>query len=92
MLKQANGEDEEVSDIMKKGAATAAAGLAAFFGGPIAQAAIVDANLGVVSSVAGAAAGPFTVHFWAPMSKWLISGASFLDLDRHVSARKDSFH
>jgi len=32
--------------------------------------------------VAGAAAGPFTVHFWAPMSKWLISGASFLDLDR----------
>ena len=29
-------------------------------------------------------AGPFTVHFWAPMSKWLISGASFLDLNRPV--------
>ena len=27
-------------------------------------------------------AGPFTVHFWAPMSKWMISGASFLELDR----------
>lgn len=27
-------------------------------------------------------AGPFTVHFWAPMSKWLISGASFFELDR----------
>ena len=26
--------------------------------------------------------GPFTVHFWAPMSKWLISGASFMDLYR----------
>jgi len=35
-----------------------------------------------VSAFAGAAAGPFTVHFWAPMSKWLISGASFLDLNR----------
>ena len=23
-----------------------------------------------------------TVHFWAPMSKWMISGASFLELDR----------
>jgi hypothetical protein len=31
-----------------------------------------------------APAGPFTVHFWAPMSKWLISGASFLDLNRPV--------
>ena len=29
-------------------------------------------------------AGPFTVHFWAPMSKWLISGASFFELDRPV--------
>jgi hypothetical protein len=27
-------------------------------------------------------AGPFTTHFWAPMSKWLISGASFLELNR----------
>lgn len=26
--------------------------------------------------------GPFTVHFWAPMSKWFISGASFMDLHR----------
>ena len=23
-----------------------------------------------------------TVHFWAPMSKWMISGASFLEYDR----------
>ena len=33
-----------------------------------------------VSAFAGAAAGPFTVHFWAPMSKWLISGASMMEL------------
>ena len=47
-------------------------------GGPALQSTIVAANLGPVSTLAGAAAGPFTVHFWAPMSKWLISGASFL--------------
>jgi len=30
----------------------------------------------------GVLSGPFTTHFWAPMSKWLISGASFLELNR----------
>jgi len=50
--------------------------------GPAIQSAVVGAGLGPVSTFAGAAAGPFTVHFWAPMSKWLISGASFLDLNR----------
>jgi hypothetical protein len=76
------GQKEEVDEITKKGAMTAAAGAAAFLGGPMVQSAIVAAELGVVSTVAGAAAGPFTVHFWAPMSKWLISGASFMDMDR----------
>ena len=46
------------------------------------QASIVSAKLGSLSAFAAAPAGPFTVHFWAPMSKWLISGASFLELDR----------
>ena len=52
--------------------------------GPTLQSALVAANLGPVSTFAGAAAGPFTVHFWAPMSKWLISGASMMELDRPV--------
>jgi len=43
---------------------------------------VVGMNLGPLSAFAGASAGPFTVHFWAPMSKWLISGASFFELDR----------
>lgn len=80
--KKENGKDEEVDDIMKKAGATAAAGAACVLGGPMVQSAIVNANLGVVSTVAAAEAGPFTVHFWAPMSKWMISGASFLELDR----------
>merc|ERR1719238_2209307 len=64
-------------------AAAGGAGLAALiaFSNPI-QSAIVGAGLGPISTFAGAAAGPFTTHFWAPMSKWLISGASFLDLNR----------
>lgn len=76
------GEKDQVEEIAKKGAMVAAGGVACFVFGPVVQRAIVDANLGPLSATAGAAAGPFTVHFWAPMSKWLISGASFLDLDR----------
>jgi Mitochondrial pyruvate carriers len=41
-----------------------------------------DSNLSILRTIALADAGPFTVHFWAPLSKWLISGASFLDLHR----------
>ena len=78
------GEDEEVKDIVMKGSAVAATGAGCFFFGPMVQAAIVSAGLGPVSTLAGAAAGPFTVHFWAPMSKWLISGASFIEFDRPI--------
>merc|ERR1719223_1249538 len=65
-----------------KAGAVAVGGAACVLAGPTVQSAIVGANLGVVSTVAAADAGPFTVHFWAPMSKWMISGASFLELDR----------
>ena len=64
-------------------AAAATGGLAAaILAGPMVRAKLIAANAGVFSSVAAADAGPFTVHFWAPMSKWLISGASFLEFDR----------
>ena len=66
---------------MKAGAG-AVGGLALIAVGPALQSAVVAAGLGPVSALAAAEAGPFTVHFWAPMSKWLISGASFMDLDR----------
>jgi len=77
-----NGEREEAEDCMKKAAAITAGGAACFFGGPVVQSALSGANIPLVSTVAAADAGPFTVHFWAPMSKWMISGASFLDLNR----------
>jgi len=76
------GQQEEVNAMgMKAGAFVLGTG-ALIAGGPALQTALVGASLGPVSTVASAAAGPFTVHFWAPMSKWLISGASFLDLNR----------
>ena len=80
--KAATGKGDEVSAMGVKAACVAAGGAAAIVGGPIVQSAIVGANLGGLSAFAAAKAGPFTVHFWAPMSKWLISGASFLDLNK----------
>lgn len=80
--KRGKGADDEVRDVLMKAAGIAAAGAACVAGGPALQGAIVGANLGPISALAAAEAGPFTVHFWAPMSKWMISGASFLELDR----------
>ena len=81
-FKLSNGQGDEVAAMGTKAAAVAVGGTAAVLGGPMLQSAVVAANLGGVSTFAAAKAGPFTVHFWAPMSKWLISGASFLDLNR----------
>lgn len=54
----------------------------AIIGGPPIQTALVRRNLGKISILAASDAGPFRVHFWAPMSKWLISGASLVDYNR----------
>ena len=66
----------------RKAAAAAVAGGALIAAGPALRSAVAGAGLGAVSAFAVADAGPFTVHFWAPMSKWFISGASMLELDR----------
>eukprot|EP00658_Telonema_sp_P-2_P013120 TRINITY_DN14978_c0_g1_i2.p1 TRINITY_DN14978_c0_g1~~TRINITY_DN14978_c0_g1_i2.p1 ORF type:complete len:349 (+),score=75.95 TRINITY_DN14978_c0_g1_i2:61-1107(+) len=76
------GKAECVAEIGRNAAVTAAVGAGCVVAGPTVQSWLVAASLGPVSAIAAAEAGPFTVHFWAPMSKWLISGASFLDLER----------
>jgi len=76
------GHKDEVESYMYNAAAGLVGGVASVLLGPSVQSVVVGSNLGVVSSIAAADAGPFTVHFWAPMSKWLISGASFADLNR----------
>ena len=80
-----SGLEEEVKEFGTKAAAFGASVAALILAGPTLQSAVVGANLGPLSTASAAAAGPFTVHFWAPMSKWLISGASFLDLDESKS-------
>lgn len=80
--KVSNGEEEQVKEMLQKVGVMGGVTAAAIVGGPSARTALTGANLGFVSSIAAADAGPFTVHFWAPMSKVFISGASMLDLNR----------
>mmetsp|Transcript_24407 Transcript_24407/g.27885 ORF Transcript_24407/g.27885 Transcript_24407/m.27885 type:complete len:361 (+) Transcript_24407:149-1231(+) len=77
-----NGEQEQVNELMKQVGVLGGITAGAIIGGPTARIALSEANLGFVSNIAAADAGPFTVHFWAPMSKVFISGASMLDLNR----------
>mmetsp|Transcript_7319 Transcript_7319/g.15039 ORF Transcript_7319/g.15039 Transcript_7319/m.15039 type:complete len:337 (+) Transcript_7319:165-1175(+) len=77
-----NGEEEKVKEMMQQVGMLGGITAAAIVGGPTARTALSGANLGFVSKFAAADAGPFTVHFWAPMSKVFISGASMLDLNR----------
>lgn len=81
-FKMNNGEEEQVKDLLTKVGIGGAATAVAVAAGPRMRTALSGAGLGVVSTVAAADAGPFTVHFWAPMSKWFISGASFMELYR----------
>ncbi len=37
-----------------------------------------------VKSLVEHPAGPFTIHFWAPTAKWLISAANIADVNRPV--------
>lgn len=80
--KMDNGEAELVNDMAQKAGMAGAVIAGAVAAGPRVRTVLTSANLGVLSTVAAAEAGPFTVHFWAPMSKWFISGASFMDLNR----------
>jgi hypothetical protein len=64
-----NGQEEEVMAMGQKAALGGAAIAGSVLAGPTIRAYLSNANLGIVSSIAAADAGPFTVHFWAPMSK-----------------------
>jgi mitochondrial pyruvate carrier 2 len=77
-----NGQQAEVETMAQQAGIAGACLLGGVVAAPTVRSVLANANLGVISAVAAADAGPFTVHFWAPMSKWLISGASFFDLNR----------
>merc|ERR1712224_531190 len=75
-------EPEQVTKLIQDASIAGVIGGVAFATGPRVRQLLQKQQLGVISKIAAADAGPFTVHFWAPMSKWMISGASFLDLNR----------
>mmetsp|Transcript_8045 Transcript_8045/g.20712 ORF Transcript_8045/g.20712 Transcript_8045/m.20712 type:complete len:499 (-) Transcript_8045:553-2049(-) len=81
-FKLSQGEEAAVQDMGVKAAVGAATLAGLILSKPMLQPAVVGMGIPGVSTFAAADAGPFTVHFWAPMSKWLISGASFFELDR----------
>lgn len=70
--KMSNGQEAEVQAMGQKAAIGGVALLGGIAAGPGIRSMLTNANLGIVSTVAAADAGPFTVHFWAPMSKWMM--------------------
>jgi hypothetical protein len=82
--KMANGQEQEVHEVAKKAAVVGGVIAGSVAVGPYIRASLMKSSNGMISSMAESQAGPFEVHFWAPMSKWLISGASLVDYDRPV--------
>ena len=83
--KQEQGEKafEFTQDDYVKGGAAAAGGLALIAASPKIQRAVARAG-GRAERFAMHPAGPFTVMFWAPAAKWLLSGSNLMDYDRPV--------
>lgn len=65
--KMENGQEAEVKDMAQKVGMLGAGAGAAVLSGPYLRHALSNANLGLISTVAAADAGPFTVHFWYVM-------------------------
>jgi mitochondrial pyruvate carrier 2 len=75
---------EELTRLGQK-AAFAAAGLGAvlFSASPLKQKLLASQSTpGFLRSFVSHPAGPFTIFFWAPTSKWLLSGTNLLNLDK----------
>jgi mitochondrial pyruvate carrier 1 len=62
--KKANGQEKEVNQMLENVAKFGAVTAVAVAAGPKIRSVLTNANLGVISSVSAAPAGPFTVHFW----------------------------
>jgi len=83
-----NGQEDQVKQLGQKAAVGGVVLAGSILAGPTMRSTVSSMDLGIVSKIAAADAGPFTVHFWAPMSKWLIGFANLIDLHRptdHVS-------
>ena len=77
--KMNTGEEEKVKEIMQQVGVLGGVTAAVVLGGPTARTALTNANLGIVSTIAAADAGPFTVHFWWVLESNLVQTLSFLN-------------
>jgi len=78
----AEGRQDEVMSMVIKGGACLGLMGCCVLAGPKIQKSIVGLNIGALTAISMHEAGPFTVCFYTPMSKWLISGSSLMELDR----------
>jgi len=74
--------EAEIAELKEKGMMYGGAAVAAVVAGPLVRKVLTGTAIASALPYLVADAGPFTTHFWAPMSKWLISGASMMDLNR----------
>ena len=74
---------QELSDFAKKAALGGVALAATLFSSNKIQAIMTAPTVpGLVRDLAKHPAGPFTIFFWAPTSKWLLSGTNLLNVDK----------
>lgn len=74
---------KEISELATKAGAAGLCLAAALFSSNKIQAVLAAPSMPkLISNVAGHPAGPFTIFFWAPTSKWALSGANMLNLDK----------
>jgi Mitochondrial pyruvate carriers len=71
-FKLQNGQEQEVQAMMQQAGIGGVMLTGAVLSGPTIRGILSNAQTfgTTISSVAAADAGPFTVHFWAPASKW----------------------
>lgn len=79
-----HGKKEEVVEYGKRLTGITVTTLGCLWLGPQLQSKLLTSTYQSLYRMAHAPAGPFTIHFWAPASKWLISGASLMDYNRPV--------
>jgi hypothetical protein len=78
-----SGQADKVTELAQNASIVAGVGAVTVVSGPYLQKVLLkQSNGSAIKRIAESEAGPFYIHFWAPMSKWLISGASMMELDR----------
>ena len=74
---------KELAAVGQKAAlAGAALGAALFGAAPLQRVLTSSKSPAFVRNISNHAAGPFTIFFWAPTSKWLLSGTNLLNLNK----------